>query len=130
MQGVKGFPQLSAYAHMGKFGETLHTLHRDPSTTLDVSPYDALMRALDDLAEVRRRTPCADPEDWRKWTSEIPADRQDAATRCQPCPVLDSCAAAADELASTYGRGLFGVWAGQDRGARPRASHAGREATV
>ncbi len=48
------------------------------------------------------------------WYGDTPAERAEAAQRCNGCAVLDLCAAAADEAGEKWG-----VWGGTDR--QPRA---------
>lgn len=75
--------------------------------------HSALTLALRQLNDDGGRTPCQrDPE---RWTAEEnpKAQRDEAARRCAPCPVLDAChdyAAAAPEP--------FHVWGGVDRTGR------------
>lgn len=45
-----------------------------------------------------------------EWTSECAEDREAAAYRCEPCPVLDICAAYA-----AVAKERHGTWAGADR---------------
>ena len=71
---------------------------------------ERLTGALLALLDRGLRPPCAPPApDW--WLSDDPGDRAAAARLCTGCPVLDACAAAADENGE-----VFGVWAGRDRG--------------
>lgn len=71
---------------------------------------ERLAVALDVLVMAGRRTPCA--TDTALWFGS-PADRVEAAARCQWCPLLEVCGDAADENGESAG-----VWAGVDREAR------------
>lgn len=71
---------------------------------------DDLDRLLLDLATRGQRPPCGEPWADGLWTSEHLEDRQRAATLCRPCPLLEPCAAAADEADERHH-----VWGGQDR---------------
>ncbi|QOK24145.1 WhiB family transcriptional regulator [Janibacter indicus] len=79
-----------------------------------MSARDALDRALLDLAADGRRPRCGEPADHLLWTSEDTDERARAAALCVGCPVLQECALAAEEEAELF------VWAGVDRGARPK----------
>lgn len=71
-----------------------------------MTPHEALTRALIDLADARRRTPCQlDPD---PFTSDDYQTRADAAPRCHPCPVRTACDTAGDGEA-------HGIWGGTDR---------------
>ena len=76
-----------------------------------MTPRDRLDTALVHLADQGRRPPCGE---WRgtpsPWLSEDPTDRDRAAALCTPCPLLDLCAAAADEADEAHH-----VWGGTDR---------------
>lgn len=78
---------------------------------------EALTLALLDLAENDQRAPCQGRRRDR-WTSDDAAEREWAASVCAslPCPILAECGAAAAEA-----RERFGVWAGVDRTATPKA---------
>ncbi|GAA1969296.1 hypothetical protein GCM10009817_06560 [Terrabacter lapilli] len=76
-----------------------------------MSAHEALARALEDAADAGLRIPCAGSDDW---ISEDPNTRTQAARRCDGCPCITECAAAADET-----RERFGVWAGRDRSPQP-----------
>lgn len=71
-----------------------------------MTPHEALTRALLDLADTGRRTPCQlDPgpfttDDWH--------ERAGAAERCRPCPVLAACDAVGDLE-------RWHVWGGAER---------------
>lgn len=71
-----------------------------------MTPHEALTRALLDLADDGRRTPCQiDPP---RFTSDDWHERAEAAKDCHPCPIRAPCdAAGADEPAH--------VWGGTDR---------------
>ncbi len=76
----------------------------------------ALDSAIMALAGDRGTTPCAaDPE---LWVSGATEDREAAAWRCSPCPILAACAAVGDFEP-------FGVWGGIDRS--PRIGRPPRE---
>lgn len=75
-----------------------------------MTAHDDLDRLLLDLATRGQRPPCGEPWADGLWTSEHLEDRQRAATLCRPCPLLDPCAAAADEADERHH-----VWGGQDR---------------
>ena len=71
-----------------------------------MTPHESLTRALLDLADTGRRTPCQlDPD---PFTSDDWHERAEAAGRCQPCPVLAAC----DAVGATE---PAWVWAGVDR---------------
>ena len=67
-----------------------------------MTPHEALTRALIDLADERRRTPCQlDPD---PFTSDDWHERAEAAEQCRPCPVLAACdAVGAAEPAHVWG---------------------------
>lgn len=71
-----------------------------------MTPHEALTRALLDLADDGRRTPCQlDPA---PFTSDDWHERTEAAEQCHPCPVLTACdAAGATER--------WHLWGGRDR---------------
>ncbi len=71
---------------------------------------EQLTRALVDFAAQGRRPRCGEPGGHELWCSDDATDRAQAASWCTGCPVMDECAAAADEQAEK-----FGVWAGRDR---------------
>lgn len=73
---------------------------------------DRLDAALIALASDNRQTPCQGSRRAR-WTSDDHGEREWAAWHCRSlaCPVLDLCAAAADELKASAG-----VWGGTLRG--------------
>lgn len=73
-----------------------------------------LRRSLAVLADADALPPCAEQHGHELWTSDAREDRALAAARCLACPVLDACAAAADE-----GRERWHVWGGADRTPRP-----------
>lgn len=83
------------------------TLPRGPAGQ-QAAALEQLSRALVGLADDGRRTPCQDPQDWRRWLSEDPETLDQAAAACQGCPVFDKCKAAGQFQTG-------GVWAGQDR---------------
>ena len=72
------------------------------------------MTAAERLAEallnaINERIPCQGPHsDW--WTSDDAEEREAAARQCQGCPVIEACAAAADEADERWH-----VWGGVDR---------------
>lgn len=71
-----------------------------------MTPHESLNRALLDLADERRRTPCQlDPG---PFTSDDWQERGEAAERCRPCPVLAAC----DAVGACEG---FHVWGAVDR---------------
>ena len=71
-----------------------------------MTPHEALTRALVDMAETRRRPPCAaDPE---RWTSDDSRTRAEAAEDCQSCPIR-----AAGVVAGSAEPAH--VWGGSDR---------------
>lgn len=76
---------------------------------------ERLTAALVDLVDRNRRTPCADPDTWRHWTSEDYTERDAVAERCHACPIFRECEAAAAENPPRWG-----VWAGVDYDPRPR----------
>ena len=71
---------------------------------------ERLTRCLVDLATEGRRPRCGEPGGHELWCSDDPDDRAQAARWCAGCPVLDECAAAADEHDER-----FGVFGGTDR---------------
>ena len=73
-------------------------------------------RALAGLLERGALPPCAGSA---AWTSDEPDERATAAELCKPCPLLDACAALADE-----GDERWGIWGGIDRS--PTSRPAGR----
>ena len=75
-----------------------------------MSARDRLDRALLDLAERGARPPCSQRWAGDLWASDDAGDRRQAAVLCRPCPVLEACAAAADE-----GDERWHVWGGTDR---------------
>ncbi len=70
--------------------------------------------ALVHLAAQGQRPPCGQPWAGGLWTSDNLEDRQRAATLCRPCPLLEPCAAAADEADERHH-----VWGGADRTKKP-----------
>lgn len=71
-----------------------------------MTPHESLNRALLNLADTGRRTPCQ--RDPGPFTSDDWHERADATEQCRPCPVLAACdAVGVDEAAW--------VWAGVDR---------------
>lgn len=71
-----------------------------------MTPHEALTRALLDLADKGRRTPCQlDPD---PFTSDERHERAEAAEQCRPCAVLAVC----DAVGAGEG---FHVWGGSDR---------------
>ncbi|WP_345203958.1 WhiB family transcriptional regulator [Fodinibacter luteus] len=72
---------------------------------------EALARAVAALAETGRRPVCVTDPD--AWTSERRADLEQAAPRCQGCPLLDPCGDAGEAED-------FGVWGGRIRDRRFR----------
>jgi Transcription factor WhiB len=82
--------------------------------TITVTPVDPkLASTVQDAIDAGNPPPCLGA-DRRLWTSDLPADRTRALTKCDPCAALDACRDAADRT-----REHFGVWAGQDRGPSP-----------
>jgi len=75
-----------------------------------VTAAEQLTRRLVDLATQGRRPRCGEPGGHELWTSDDADDRAQAASWCTGCPVLDECAAAADEHDER-----FGVFGGTDR---------------
>lgn len=71
---------------------------------------DELDRALLHLAERGQRPPCAQRWAGDLWVSDDHGERREAARLCSGCPVLEQCAAAADENDERHH-----VWAGVDR---------------
>lgn len=67
---------------------------------------DDAVRACVDAGDL---PPCLAPNNGSLWLSERRDERDTAAQLCQPCPILEPCAAAAEE-----GRETFGVWGGRD----------------
>ena len=78
-----------------------------------MTAHDRLRDALRDLARHGQRPRCGDAETSHHWTSELAAERRQAAAWCAGCPILTECAAAADET-----RERWGVWGGLDRETR------------
>ncbi len=71
-----------------------------------MTPHESLNRALLNLADTDRRTPCQlDPD---PFTSDDWHERAEAAEQCRPCPVLAACDAVGDLE-------KFHVWGGSDR---------------
>lgn len=70
---------------------------------------DRLDRALLDLAERGARPPCGHRWSGDLWVSDDAEDRRQAAVLCRPCPVLEACAAAAEEADERHN-----VWGGRD----------------
>lgn len=86
-----------------------------------MTPHEELSAALADLTDRGQRTPCQGP-DRHLWTSDAAEEREAAAHRCGPCPVLAECAAYADDADERWH-----VWASVDRTRRtPRGRRAGR----
>ncbi len=77
-----------------------------------VSQWLALREAL-----LSGSTPCADDPD--VWHSRNPSDIAAASAACQTCHALAACAAYADAAHESSG-----VWAGHDRGLRPKETTA------
>ncbi|GAB2747758.1 hypothetical protein GCM10027039_01750 [Terrabacter koreensis] len=77
-----------------------------------MSAHDELARALEEAVDLGLIIPCAGSDDW---TSEDADTRAAAAQRCDGCPCLNECAAAADETKERWG-----VWAGRDRSPRTK----------
>ncbi len=71
---------------------------------------EQLTRRLDNLAAQGRRPRCGEFGGHELWCSDDATDRAQAASWCTGCPVMDECAAAANEQGER-----FGVWAGRDR---------------
>jgi Transcription factor WhiB len=65
--------------------------------------------ALWQLAKLRRRPRCAEPEDYNLWVSDNQAERQRAAKLCNGCVVLELCFRAAAERSERHH-----VWGGKD----------------
>lgn len=63
---------------------------------------EALDRALLDLAADGRRPRCGEPADHHLWTSDARDERARAARLCAACPILRSCAEAAEEERDTW----------------------------
>ena len=80
-----------------------------------MSAEDMLTNALVALADRGRRTPCGDPDDYERWTSEDYRERDAVAERCHACPIFRECDEAAKENPPRWG-----VWAGVDYDPRPR----------
>lgn len=70
---------------------------------------DRLDRALLDMAARGQRPPCGQPWGDGLWTSESHEDRARAAVLCRPCPLLEPCAATAEEADERHN-----VWGGRD----------------
>ena len=84
-----------------------------------MTPHESLTRALLDLADNGRRTPCQiDPP---RFTSDDWHERAEAAEQCRPCPVLAAC----DAVGATE---PAWVWAGADR--TPTPARATRPTTT
>lgn len=81
---------------------------------------EELTRLLVNLAAAGGSVPCGEYGNHEQWTSDHLEDRQQAVGRCQSCPVLSVCAAAADESGEQWH-----VWGGVDR---TRAPKRGRRA--
>lgn len=77
---------------------------------------DRLTHGLVLLADQGRRPPCGDWTDGdNPWLSDNHDQRARAVQACATCPLLEPCAAAADEVGET-----FGVWGGRDYSPRPK----------
>jgi|JI10StandDraft_1071094.scaffolds.fasta_scaffold387317_3 hypothetical protein len=84
-----------------------------------MTPHESLTRALLDLADVGRRTPCQlDPD---PFTSDDWHQRAEAAEQCQPCPVLAAC----DAVGALE---RWHVWGGAER--TPSPTRATRPTTT
>lgn len=75
-----------------------------------MTAHEALLHALGDLERAGQSWPCRS-SDSDLWISDRAEEREAAAYRCAPCPVLTLCSDAAAELKATAG-----VWAGIPRG--------------
>lgn len=75
-----------------------------------MTAWERLTQGLLQLADRDQKTPCQGRRRDR-WTSDDPDERAWAASVCSSlgCPLIDACAAAADESGER-----FGVWAGVD----------------
>jgi len=82
-----------------------------------MSAEDMLTNALVALADRGRRTPCGDPDDYERWTSEDADELADAATRCPGCPIFTECEDAASEK-----RPRWGIWAGRNYAPRRKTT--------
>ncbi len=71
---------------------------------------ERLTRRLVTLAAQGRRPRCGEAGSHGLWLSDDADDRAQAASWCTGCPVMDECAAAADEHGER-----FGVFRGTDR---------------
>ena len=89
--------------------------HAPPDDDRRPTAEDRLSAALLDLADRGRRTPCGDPDDYERWTSEDYTERDAVAERCHACPIFRECDEAAKETRPTWG-----VWAAHDYDPRPR----------
>jgi hypothetical protein len=77
-----------------------------------MSAAEQMAAALITLTDAGGRPPCGDRSG--AWTSEDRAQRQEAALRCQPCPLLTICEQYAREIHAS-----FGVFGGTDFTPRP-----------
>ena len=71
---------------------------------------EELTRALVVLAAAGGSVPCGEYGAHDLWTSDHLEERKLAVARCQTCPVLAACGAAADEAGEQWH-----VWGGRDR---------------
>lgn len=100
--------------------DRLHPRHGDHPVTRPKSPAVALadtelQTALHALADVGRRTPCADPARRNWWTSDNPDERTQATKLCELCPAFNAC-----HNVAVARRERWGVWAGRDRYTPPK----------
>ena len=91
--------------------------HAPPDDDRRPTAEDRLSAALLDLADRGRRTPCGDPDDYERWTSEDADELADAATRCPGCPIFTECEAAAIEK-----RPAWGIWGGRNYAPRRKTT--------
>jgi hypothetical protein len=79
-----------------------------------MNPVEAMNARLMELTQHDGQIPpCAHNPD--AWLSEHPDQRRIAARACRYCPLIQTCAALADQIRPT-----FGVWAAVDRTPQPR----------
>lgn len=82
---------------------------------------DRLKSALVALAADGGSVPCGEYGGHELWTSDHAKDRALTVERCQVCPTLAACAAAADEAGEQWH-----VWGGRDRTKKPQRKSRGR----
>lgn len=85
------------------------------TTTPDEAAFTTFLRALLELDTRNEVTPCQLPDVDHLWTSENHEEREAAGHRCQPCQLLDLCAAYAEQAGERWH-----TWAGHDRTALAR----------